>query len=350
MENAKKLTGGKKVAAIIGISIAAIVALLLAVVLSLHLFTPLVFNEFFGNAKAEYVTPGLYEGLVPQGYCYSSRDLFIQCGYMTDGKSASRIYVTNAKDTSDTYYVELYTADGKPYTGHTGGITTNDKIIWLANDGEEEDNCIWVIPVEEVLGAKNGDKVTLKTKFQPESRAACCFVDGKYLWVGEFNDGEKYVTKESHTFKVSGGTNYALVCAYALDSDSEYGIASTKIEGKDVFTPTLALSVTNLVQGFTRTPDGFAISTSYAVNPSNIYFYDDVTKGDPDASLKINGIDVPVYFLDADALKDTVTTPPMSEEIFIKDGRLFVLYESASMKYIFGNLIRGIHVYSYGLE
>lgn len=351
MENAKKLTGGKRVAAIIGIVAVAIVLLLIIAVLALHLFTPLVFNDFFSNAKEEYLTPGIYEGLVPQGYAYvGENEVYLQCGYMTDGESASRIYVTDAENTDDTYFIELYTADGKPYTGHTGGITSSFGFVWLANDGEGDDNRVWVLSLKDILTAKNGDKLTLETSFQTESRAACCFVDGKYLWVGEFHDGEKYTTKDTHAFAVSGGENNALICAYALDIDSEYGVASAKVDGKDVFTPKLALSVTDLVQGFTKTPEGFALSTSYAVNFSHLYFYEDVTSGEPDASLEVNGIDVPVYFLDEDALTDDVSMPPMSEEIFVKDGRLYVLFESACQKYIFGNLIRGRHIYSYELE
>lgn len=351
MENVKKLSGGKRVAAIIGIVAAAIVVLLLAVLLSLHLFTPVVFHDFFGNAKAEYVIPGLYEGLVPQGYAYAEeQDVYLQCGYMKDGESASRIYVTNAKDTKDTYYVELYTADGKPYTGHTGGITTGLGFVWLANDGEGDDNCVWVMSLADILAAKEGDRITLETKFHSESRAACCFVDDKYLWVGEFNDGEKYITDPGHKFEVSGGENYALVCAYPLDADSKYGIAYEELDGGKVFTPALALSVTNLVQGFTATDDGFVLSTSYGLNLSHLYFHKNELKDAPDAVIKVNQKDVPIYYLDSDSLTDDVVMPPMSEEIFVKGDRLFVLFESACQKYIFGNLIRGTHIYSYELD
>jgi hypothetical protein len=66
--------------------------------------------------------------------------------------------------------------------------------------------------------------------------------------------------------------------------------------------------------------------------------------------MTVNGASVPVYYLDSESLTDDITLPPMSEEIFVKDGRLYVLLESACKKYIFGNLIRGRHVYSYGLE
>ena len=351
MKDKKTLTVGQRIAKWIGICVGALAAFLAVVVLALHLFTPLVFHGFFGNADKEYLIPGLGDGLVPQGYAYvPEQELYLQCGYMADGVSASRIYVTNAKDTKDTRFVELYTMDGQPYTGHTGGITTSGDFVWLANDGEGEDNCVWVIALDEILSPENNGRVTLIVKFQSETRAACCFADDQYLWVGEFNDGEKYVTDASHKFAVNGGENFALVCAYPLDTSSVYGVAFTEADGQAVFTPALALSVTNLVQGFTRTPEGFALSTSYGLGISHIYFHKDVTKGEADSSIAINGADVPVYFLDSESLTDDLSLPPMSEEIFVKDGRLYVLLESACKKYIFGNLIRGRHVYSYELE
>ena len=351
MERNAKLTAGQRIAKGIGIGFGILAALLAVILLALNLLTPLVFNGFFGNAQKEYLIPGLSAGLVPQGYAYvAEEDVYLQCGYMADGVSASRIYVTNTKDTDDTRFVELYTADGTPYTGHTGGITAAGGFVWLANDGEGEDNCVWVLSLQDILTAEAGGSVRLTTRFQSETRAACCFADGEYLWVGEFNDGEKYVTDASHKFAVSGGENFALVCAYPLDASSVYGVAFTEADGKAVFTPALALSVTNLVQGFTRTPEGFALSTSYGLSVSHVYFHKDVTTGEADASLKVNGTDVPVYFLDSESLTDDLSLPPMSEEIFIKDGRLYVLLESACKKYIFGNLIRGRHVYSYELE
>ena len=219
MNKLKNLSVGKKIAVICGAIIVAFIALVLCLLLALHVITPLASIDFFVNSDPEYVTPGIYEGLVPQGYAYiGEKDVYLQCGYMADGVSASRIYVTNATDTRDTFFVELYTADGQPYTGHTGGLTSYSGIVWLTNDGEGDDNCMWVFTLAELLEAKDG-KVILKTKFQPESRAACCFADGEYLWIGEFNDGEKYVAKESHAF----GENNALICAYEIDTASEYG-------------------------------------------------------------------------------------------------------------------------------
>ena len=41
---------------------------------------------------------------------------------------------------------------------------------------------------------------------------------------------------------------------------------------------------------------------------------------------------------------------PMSEEPLMLNGRIYVLTESASQKYIFGNFTRGRHVYSIPVE
>lgn len=364
MEIAKK-KGGKKALIIAGVGVGALIvaipvvliALVLVLALSIHLLTPLAFPDFFANAREEYVTPGIYEGLVPQGYAYDEEErVYLQCGYMADGESASRIYVT--KETSDgeysnVGYVELYTADGKPYLGHTGGIASAHGFVWLANDGEGNDNCVWVLSLNEIVAKAllKEEPVILETSFQSETRAACCFADGKYLWVGEFNNSEEYTTKDTHTFKVANGEiNKALVCAYVIDPSTDTGIAYKVLDGEKVLLPTLALSVTDLVQGFARTPDGFAISTSYGVSFSNVYIYEGINEyREPDDILDVNGYAVPVYFLDSENLTDKITMPPMSEEIFVKDGRLYVLFESACQKYIFGNLTRGIHIYSYDL-
>ena len=58
--------------------------------------------------------------------------------------------------------------------------------------------------------------------------------------------------------------------------------------------------------------------------------------------------EVPLYHLDSANLTDWVEMPPMSEEVLCKDGKVYVLFESACTKYIYGNLIRGTYVYAYG--
>ena len=96
MNKIKNLRCPKKALAIAGIALGAIIALLLVLILALHVITPIVTSEFFANSDPEYVTPGLYEGLVPQGYAYLEEEqIYLQCGYMTNSASASSSWVSS---------------------------------------------------------------------------------------------------------------------------------------------------------------------------------------------------------------------------------------------------------------
>lgn len=332
----------KKIGKIALICLCSLLALVILLLAGAHLFTPLVFPDFFKNATKEYRIPGLSDGFIPQGFTYlESEKLYIQCGYMADGESASRIYLIPEGNEQSATYVELLTRDGAPYTGHTGGITTNGTLVWLANDGEGDDNCVWVMSFAELLDAKEGIKLT--TAFQPESRAAYCYVDDEYLWVGEFYREGDYPTKESHTFEAAGGVeHHALICAYPLDSTRETGIKAGA--------PAHLLSVTGHVQGMTRTENGdFILSTSYGLSKSHLLVYRNEVGSPEDVDrpkLDIDGTSVTVWFLDESNLIRDIVAPPMSEEMVVRNGRVYYLTESASTKYIFGNFIRGRHVYS----
>lgn len=322
-----------------------VLASLLAVWLLIQLVTTLIFFEFFRKSDKEFRIPGQSDGLVSQGFTYlPDQQVYLQCGYMADGVSASRIYIIPKNEPKKAYYVELLTADGAPYTGHTGGIAVKDNLLWLANDGEGDDNCVWVLTIYELFRKEAGESIKLTTSFQPETRAAYCYVDSNCLWVGEFHRPVDYPTKESHAFTVANGVEHrALIACYQIDAEAETGIQS--------LTPSRFVSVPDHVQGFARDEYGhFVLSTSYGLSKSHLLFYDDITVNAPDATLDVNGTSVPVWFLDADVQHDDLVCPPMSEEIVIHDGRLFYLTESASKKYIFGNLIRGRHVYSLPIE
>ncbi len=334
----------KKIVKAALISLGSLIALILLALFAKHLITPLIYSDFFSNAEKEYAVPGLSDGIVPQGYTYAEdAGVYLMCGYMTDNESPSRIYITKEGDEKNSKYISLVTKDGKAYTGHTGGITCDGSFVWLANDGsvEDGDNGVWVLSLDQLLSAENGGEITLDTFFTPECRSAFCLVDGEYLWVGEFRDSEKYLTKDSHTFKIdSDETNYALICRYRIDADSETGISDD--------TPDAILSVRDLVQGFIRSSDGsFVLSCSYGLANSFMYKYNDVTKDDADASLEVNGAKVPVWYLSDEDMQTSVEMPPMSEELVYRDGRIYVLFESACNKYVFGNFMRGRHIYSF---
>ena len=318
---------------------------LLVIWLLVQLITTIIFFEFFQKADKEFRTPGMSDGLVSQGFTYlEDQQFYLQCGYMADGESASRIYIIPQNEPDEAYYVELKNADGSPYLGHTGGIAAKGNFVWLANDGEGEDNCVWVLSMYDLLRLDAGEAYTLDVSFKPKTRAAYCFVDGNALWVGEFYRPVDYPTDESHTFTVSGGKeHHALIGYYTIDETTETGIAST--------TPVVFLSVPEHVQGAERDQYGhFILSTSYGLSKSHLLFYDDVLTDKNDAYLTVDGQEVPVWFLDDDALKRDLICPPMSEEIVINNDRVYYLTESASKKYIFGKFIRSRHVYSLPIE
>lgn len=332
----------KKLLKISEIILGVLVALIVLALVVFMLIQPVLYKDFYKDAEKEFKTAGLSDGLVPQGMTYlEEQKIFLQCGYMTDGESASRIYVMDKDGAS--HYVELYQEDGTPYTGHTGGIAAGESILWLANDGDGDDNCVWAIPLQQVLDANTGI-ITLSERFYPESRSACCYVYDDLLWVGEFYDPEKYPTKESHHLTTdSGEVNPAFICAYAIDETQPGGVMED--------TPIKILSVREKLQGFAIREDGrMAISTSYGLANSHIYFYESVLDGEADTTVTVNEAEVPVWYVDSDDLYFDLEAPPMTEEVVLVDDRLYILNESACNKYIFGNFMRARNVYSYPFE
>ncbi len=345
MKKEKKSGGlGRRIGKIALIVLCSLLAFVLLVLAGAHLLTPLIFPDFYGDAEKEYAIPGLSDGIVPQGYTYlPEQKLYLMCGYMSDGASASRIYLTPDGDEKNSRYIELVTADGAPYLGHTGGIATDGTHLFLANDGEGEDNRVWVMDLDKVLSLKDGESIKLETSFVSESRAAYAYVEDGYLWIGEFYRAGDYETKESHTIIVGNGKeNHALICAYPLDTTADIGIGAT--------IPEKMISVPDQVQGFVRTEDGrFILSTSFGLSKSHLLIYKNALEL-PSVTLTLEGTEIPVYILNDDVLLQDLACPPMSEELVIRDGRLYVMLESASKKYIFGNFIRGRHVYSLPIE
>ena len=53
------------------------------------------------------------------------------------------------------------------------------------------------------------------------------------------------------------------------------------------------------------------------------------------------------YHLESKDILETITAPPMAEEIFYKNGKIFMMNESAGNKYIFGKFTTGLYTYSY---
>ena len=54
-----------------------------------------------------------------------------------------------------------------------------------------------------------------------------------------------------------------------------------------------------------------------------------------------------LIYLDSECLEEHIVAPPMAEQIIYDDGTIYIMNESASLKYLFGNLTSGRYVYGY---
>ena len=86
-----------------------------------------------------------------------------------------------------------------------------------------------------------------------------------------------------------------------------------------------------------RMSDGSFVFTasSTAVTNSRVYKYKDVTSGEPDEIIEVNGADVPLYFCDIFDKTGSYRVPTYLEEITLyKDGTVYIITESAAGEYI----------------
>ena len=307
----------------------------LAVLVSFSIGEKIMFSDFYSSSERYEKIPGLWSGFVPQGYCQvEGQDLRLACGYMSNDKS-SRIYLI-PNDGSNATFVEMRKADGSAYTGHTGGITVcGDMVYVTGSTGCDIFSYADIIDGDGI--AKQ--KTSCDTIVDP---AYCSIYDGK-LYVGSFYRAGNYETPEEHRMTTpAGDENMAILAVYTVDP-------ATGLPTSDV--PERIYSTTGLVQGMALTDDGrIILSTSYGFAKSHLYVYDLARAEAESSTFTVNDASVPLYYLDSACLVKTVEAPPMSEEIIYSDGQVYVMTESACMKYVFGKLTTGSYVYGYELD
>ncbi|MDE6691700.1 MAG: hypothetical protein K2K04_06995, partial [Clostridia bacterium] len=227
---------------------------------------------------------------------------------------------------------KLKNADGSNYTGHTGGIAHYKEYIYITGDDGCDVFLLSGITEHKKESVKIGE---VKTLLDP---AYCNVYEGKF-YTGSFYRAGNYETPEWQRITTpNGDKNMAVITVFDIDdSAADTFYISPK--------PVAAYSTAGLVQGMTFTDDEIVLSTSYGLASSHLYFYDksSISAG----QLNLKGENVPLYFLDGACIKRTVTAPPMSEEIVYLNGRIYIMTESASSKYIFGKLMSGKHLWSW---
>lgn len=283
-----------------------IIGLLLLIVVVGNSLKAIMFNEYFRANDTLCVNPGLSDRFVPQGVCVSEEnDLVFTCGYMMDKTKPSRIYIVEKRN--EVRFVQLYKND-KPFTSHCGGMATTADKIYIATGKK-----IYVLNLSDVI---NNSKVDVGEGIKINNNASFVFTDESYLYVGEFNDGGKYVT--NHPNKTNDGTYNAILTKYSLS---------------DLTTPVSVYAIRDRVQGFCVTDNNeFVLCTSYGLTNTVYYVYDS-------NKLSQQGLydNAPLYYLDNYSYK--FEGPQMGEDLDFSNGKVITLSEIACDKYIIGKFL-----------
>ncbi len=339
---------------VFGIIFITLIIIVLLVVTGFNVRQLILYNDFYRQADKAIPIPGLWDGVVPQGFEYDD-ETFYMSGYMENGGS-SRIYAFD-ENGENVRYVELIRDNGRADDSHAGGFAIWNDFAFLATDG-----IVNIYLKSDFLAAleQNGGTLAPVHKMKTPIEPAFCYVsDDGYLYVGEFYEPEDYETDKTHKVTTDCGDNHqAFIAVYKLSEKAEYAVESN--------VPYALYSIRNNVQGMCITEDGnIALITSLGLTDSHAYIYIDPANGKYEpikpysvVSEPVTGrtfrfildnkiYEIPVYCLDTYKLHTTWTMPPMAEEPVYKDGKIYVMYESASNKYLFGKLSGGTHVYSF---
>ena len=292
----------------------------------------IVFADFYSNSEIYCKAPGLWNGYVQQGYCnVTGENVRLSCGFMNNGKP-SRIYIL-PENGERAEYVELFFSDGTPYAEHTGGIAVyGDTVFVTGNTG---------LDIFSYADVTDGDgKATMIKSFPTLNDPAYCFISGSDLYVGSFYRAGNYETfAEERLTTPTGEANTAIMAVYPIDVDTCYPASEA---------PSLFYSTTGLVQGAALTEDGkMILATSYGIAKSHLYIYDIEKATAMNEPYTFGEYTAPLKYLDSSCLVEDIEAPPMAEEIIYEDGTIYIMNESASMKYLFGKLTTGSYVYGY---
>lgn len=307
-----------------------IVLFVTVAVLGVRAYFRLPVTSYFQASEKAFIIPDINKGFVPQGLCYDKEnDYFITSGYSSKDEP-SAVYVTEKQTGKTVFKVELLNGDGTPHTGHAGGVAQYKDWVYVAGSSN---HCLYVYSYSEILsGAKQVKPIgsySLEVSDDDYLKASFVSVMENRLVVGEFFYEPSYKTLASHKVTSSEGEKLGgIALEYALSENFEYGVASI---------PTRAYALPDKVQGVFFNGNDLYLSTSYGLKNSYIYKYD-YSKLEQGARIEILGKSVDVKIFTGKALAKSYELPPMSEEISLVDGKLFVMSEFACNKYFLGKL------------
>lgn len=320
----------KKAGKILAIILGVLAALVALVLFGARLFFRLPVSSYYSASEKSFIIPGLNHNFVAQGISYDAdSDIFLVAGYQTD-HTASPVYFVKDKSRKPEKKINMLLPDGTDYTGHAGGISVAGDYVYVADGGKRR---LLVYLYQDLKDAADGAGVAaigeFKTAVSDEDSVRGAFVtqaDDKLI-VGEFYRAVDYPTPDSHkVITKAGDYQQAIGVVYQLNADAEFGIEEE---------PVSAFTLPDQAQGMCFDNGKVYVSTSWGASKSHILVYD-ASKAQNQGTLSILGRELPYVSYDSAALEQDKLIAPMAEEIVILNGKMYVMCESASNKYIFG--------------
>ncbi|KRF09649.1 hypothetical protein ASG89_15645 [Paenibacillus sp. Soil766] len=298
---------------------------------AINSFNP-AYQTLWNVSSEGAIIPGLAEDFVPQGMAYDKdEDWIIITSYMED-KRPSTLSIIDAKTDQLIKYVNLY--DGNvPYNGHAGGVAVSKDHVWIASG-----STIYQLSKEDLINAPDKGGVSFESKFLTITNASFTnYADG-VLWVGEYYYPPTYTTPASHKVLTRDNSyQYAWVAGYRLDDQTDV-LPTGRNDGTNAVVPDLILSIPDKTQGMAMLHDSIMLSQSYSRSrDSNLLKYNKPDfNGTADTTVKINAIDVPLWYVDSQAKaagNNDLLVPPMLENTIERNGKLYLLFESGANEY-----------------
>ena len=287
------------------------------------------YQAFTHTAAPAFPIPALAEGYVPQGLCYSEAlGCFALTYYYPDGARPSLLALVDAATGERVKSLYLLKPGGTPYTGHAGGAAAWGEHIWVTSDHRA-----WRLAAEDLRRARDYSAVCFRDSFKPGTGGGIAFCAGDTLWIGESYSPGKGSKVPLDRWDPSTG-NMAWCAGFPLDESEPRGVAG--LGRGSTAAPAYVLSLPDYAQGGCVSPTGeLLLSTSHSITLSWLLIcpnLEGLLAQPPAYTIAIAKKACPLWVIDGGKARRQVMAP-MSEGICELDGKIYVLFESAALKY-----------------
>lgn len=247
------------------------------------------YKSFFDDCSDNIIIPGLNSVMVPQGMCKSGNNIYVSA-YDPSGKSYSCVYIINSSTKLLSKTVWL-----KDNHTHVGGLATDGSYLYVACSSR---GTIGIISLSDLNNSTNNKDISLTyvpvvTDGGNSFTCSYCTYDTarNLLWVGIFDQNN---SSYAYGFKTNGTSGLTLKCK---------------------------IDVPAKTQGLFFDNNYVYYSISYGRNNNSYIYKCSITQSGTNYKYtKIN----------------TITAPPSSENIFIDNNCIYILFENAA-SYFYGS-------------